>query len=47
MTANISAIEAGAVTIVVRVQQLLVAVFGAGALWWYGASVLQRDTQTD
>lgn len=47
MTANISAIEAGAVTIVVRVQQLLVAIFGAGALWWYGATVLQKDTPDD
>lgn len=47
MTANISAIEAGAVTIVVRVQQLLVAVFGAGALWWYGASVLESPETAD
>lgn len=43
LTANISAIEAGAVTIVVRVQQMLVAVVGAMALWWYGVRILEKE----
>lgn len=46
ITANISPLEAGAVTVVVRVQQMLVAIAGALALWWYGADyIIQQDKE--
>ena len=46
-TGNIPLMEAGIITLVVRIQQLLVVLFGILVLWWLSADILQTHLQKD